>query len=194
MNSNIIDNIIKDVESNADYILQITDKTVKSYTQDLDSIMQGVYDNVISVDNAPSSTLEKYFLELSNCVYFVAERAEKVGIYDGVSKATAREAYNSAYMDSQSFIQPSGGKKPTVAESTAKAETESLHETMVNEIYSRAYRIIKAKIDAAQTMISTISKILSKRMSENQFSIVNNNTRQILNEEVSFKGPDLAPF
>ena len=182
--NNYIDTVVKSVESDTEYILEIIDKTVSSYTQDLDSIMKDVYDNVISVDNPPIDVLEKYFLELSNCVYFVAERTEKVGIYDGVSKAAAREVYNSAYLANQLGGQLENNKKPTVAESTAKAESASLHETMVNEVYSRSYKIIKSKVDAAQTMISTLSKVISRRMVENQFNNVNNNGRQILNEEV----------
>jgi len=185
-----IDSAIRNVESDTKYILEIIDKTVYSYTEDLDRIMKEIDVHVISQTNPPIDVLEKYFLELSNCVYFVAERTERVGIYDGVSKAAAREVYNSAYLANQFGGQLENNKKPTVAESTAKAESASIHETMVNEVYNRAYKIIKSKVDAAQTMISTLSKVISRRMAENQFSNVNNNGRQILNEEV----PTWKPF
>ena len=182
----ITDNIIKSIESvevDANSLIEIADKVVLSYTDDLDAIMSGIRENVVGVDNPPVSVLERYFLELSNAIYFVSARVEKVGIYDGVSKAAAQEAYNISYMNSQINGTPNG-KKVTVAESTALAQNSSIYESMVNEIYSRVYKTIKSKIETAQTMVATISKIISKRMSENQFSNLNNSGRRILNEEV----------
>ena len=55
-------------------------------------------------------------------------------------------------------------KKPTVAENQAVADAASIYESCVNSIYERAYKVVKFKIDAAQTMISTLSKMLSRRI------------------------------
>lgn len=176
-----LDSILEETKTNVDYLSTVVDNTVKSYSSYLDTIMTNIYNDVIAVESASTDTIEKYFLELSNALYFVAENVEKVGIYDGVSKASAQQKYNDFYMKHQtSNTGVVGAKKPTVAESTAYAESESLSDTMVNEIYNRSYKILKGKIDAAQTMISTLSKVLSKRMSENQ--LTNMTSRRILNE------------
>ena len=179
-----IDAINETVKKDSEYILEITDTVISTYIGDLNRIMNQINDEIVCKENVPTSVIEKYFLELSNYIYFVVDNVERVGIFDGVSKANAQQAYNSHYMVNQTSGIVGQNKKPTVAESTIYAQDNSLEESMVNEIYSRAYRTIKSKIDAAQTMISTLSKVLSRRMAENQFSIVNNNTRQILNEEV----------
>ena len=171
------------VDENAQYLLDMTTKVVNSYTSHLTGIMNNIYNDIVNQDNPPIEVIEKYFLQLSNAIYFIAENTESVGIFDGVSKAAALQAYNDALMESQSSI-GSNNKKPTVAESTAYAQKASLEDTMINEVYSRAYKMIKSKLDAAQVMTSTLSKVLSKRMAEMQFSNVNNNNRQILNEEV----------
>lgn len=188
LDTKLLDIAMDNVENDTQYLKEVVDKVVTSYTSHLDEVMKKIYNEVILADNVSTEILEKYFLELSNLIYFISENTEKVGMYDGVSKSKAQEAYNRAYMDSQESL-GANGKKPTVAESTALAENATIHESMVNEMYSRAYKIIKAKIDAAQTMVSTLSKVLSRRMAENQFSNVNNNTRQILNEEVSNNTP-----
>ena len=177
--------IIEKVESESVNISDVVESTVKAYTEPLNKVMEGITNDLVNVDNPPISVIEKYFLELSNAIYFVSETTEKVGVFDGVSRALAREIYNNAYVYHQNkTTDDPKAKKPTVGESTAYAESEALENTMVNEIYSRAYKIIKAKVASAETMVSTLSKILSRRMAENQFSGVNNNTRQILNEEV----------
>ena len=60
--------------------------------------------------------------------------------------------------------------KPTVAENQIYAENTTIDENTVSLIYSRAVNIVKAKIDSAKEMIRTISKIISKRQSDEQLS------------------------
>jgi len=183
MDNAIIEAKITEVEENAQYFNEVVGSIVTEQTEALDNIMMEICDNVVNVENPTVETIEKYFLELSNCIYFMNERVEKLGIYDALSKIAYKEAYNNNYMN------PELDKaKPTVAELTAYAEGESINEQVTNEIYSRAYKIIKAKIDSAQTMVSTLSKTLSRRMSEQQLSNMQpvgfSAGRQILNEEM----------
>lgn len=109
-------------------------------------------------------------MALSNCLYFLGENVEKVGLYDDLSKAQAKEKYNTAYMDS---VNPVNGKKVTVAEAQTSAENAATYENMVSTIYARAYKMFRYKIDAAQTMLSSLSKMLSKRMQDQQLSGLN---------------------
>lgn len=143
--------------------------------------MKWIYQSIIQPDvPADSDLLEKAFLELSNCVYFTYENLEHVGIFETLSKATYKEVYNDHYINN---IEKDGEKrnKKTVAELTAIAESNSQYESVLSDIYSSAYTIIKNKIAAAQTMIATISKIMSKRMQENQVSD-NSNRRRLVEE------------
>ena len=119
---------ITTVEENKSNVEKIVDKVVSSYTDSLTQIMMEIDDNIVQVENPSTDVIEKYFLKLTNALYFVAERTERVGIYDDVSKLAFQEAYNLAYLNSQNKNNGvSGAKKPTVAESTAEAETHSWH-------------------------------------------------------------------
>ena len=151
-------------------------KVLDSYTHSLDDIMAEVHDNIVAAEYPPTEVLEKYLLKLSNCIYFISERAEKVGIYDALTKTALKETYNKLYLDSQgSNVGVVGAKKPTVAESTAIAENGSINESVINDLYNRVYKTIKVKIDCANTMISSISKVISRRMSEAQLSYTASN-------------------
>jgi hypothetical protein len=163
-------------------VLTIINDVVSEYSKELDEVMSNIYDNII-MDNYPAiSVIEKYFLELSNCLYVMCEKVEKVGVFDSISKSRAQETYNNKYLEHQSSnIGKTGVKKPTVAESTANAEIGSLYDKTVNDIYSKAYKILKNKISAAETMVTTLSKILSHRIQESQLT-VSQTGRQILNE------------
>ena len=176
-----INTLKTNLEEKSNYFNEVCTAIVTQYAGDLDSLMKWIYQVIIQPDiPADSDSLEKAFLELSNCVYFTYENLEHVGIFETLSKATYKEVYNDHYI---SNIEKDGEKrnKKTVAELTAIAESNSQYESILSDIYSAAYSIIKNKISAAQTMIATLSKIMSKRMQESQSS--DNSGRRRLVEE-----------
>ena len=190
IDTNYLDYCFDETDKNVKYFEDITQKVINSYSESMDIIMNNIYTDIIRQDNPSIEVLEKYFLELSHCIYYMGEKLERLGIYNSMSKSAYKEVYNKAYLGNQ---QKDAEKKnkTTVAENQAVAENASIYEGAVNDIYDRAYKILKNKIDAAQTMVSTLSKSISRKMAENQFSNVNNNSRQILNEEFN---KDWKPF
>ena len=169
-----IETMSKDVED-------IISTVVSEYTADLDEIMHGIERDILQTATPAIYTIEQYFLNLSSCLYFMCERVEKLGVYDSISKSKAQEAYNNSYLK----YQYSNQKKPTVAELTAMSENDSLYDRTVNDLYNKAYKIVKNKVSAAETMINTLSKILSHRIQESQMTTTQTGKR-ILNEEVVF--------
>jgi hypothetical protein len=155
-------------ESNASYYTDISDSLVDAYSSDLDSLMNRIKADCIEVEPS-DKVLESYTMELSNALYFVGQKLEAVGIKDDLSKMASKEIYNESYL---SYLDNGDAKKkPTVAELTALAEADSKYQTVLNSIYSRVYRQIKYKVDAAYEMLSSIRKIISKRMQDNQLSM-----------------------
>jgi len=156
-------------ETEKDYELyaSISDEVIGRYTKPLDDIMKGIYQEIVLVTDPPVLTLEKYHLELSNCLYFMGEKLEKLGAMDYLSKAKYKEVYNQAYLDAQvPNPEVNKEKKKTVAELQAISEESAKTEAVTNDIYSRAYKVLKSRIDAAGTMINTLSKSISRRMNE----------------------------
>ena len=163
-----IEEVVEESEENSVYYTSISDTLVSSYSSDLDDLMNKIKANC--VDQDPSDKLlESYTMELSNALYFVGQKLETVGIKDDLTKMAAKEVYNDAYL--KYLDVGAGGKKPTVAELTALSEDDAKYQTVINSIYSRVYRQLKYKVDAAYEMLSSIRKIISKRMQENQLSM-----------------------
>lgn len=179
-----VDNIFNNVVDNAQYFNNVLDNIVSGYTHELDELLEKIKTELTDVDNPPADVIEHYFLELSNLLYFISCKSEKLGIYDTISKSVYKEAYNNAYMNNT--VKDGNNKnKMTVAELTAIAEQSSLYESTVNDVYSKAYKIVKNKIDAARDVMSTLSKMLSRRMQEQSITDIQPDTgRKILNEEV----------
>lgn len=181
-----LDNSMKATKHNVDEIQKIIDDVVLEYSSDLDDVMRKIYVEIVKDECPAINTIEKYFMELSSCLYFMCEKSEKLGVFDSISKLQAQETYNMKYLEHQhSNDGVVGGKKPTVAESAAVSENASMYDKATNDLYNKAYKIIKAKISAAETMVGTLSKILSHRIQES--NLVSMQTgRKILNEEAIF--------
>ena len=179
-----IDNLMDTTKENVAYINDISDKVVKSYTGLLDDLMRDIYNDVVMKPNASDAVLEQAFLKLTNTLYFMGEKLEKLGLHDDISKAQFKEAYNKAYLEAQTSGALSSNK-PTVAMLTIAAENGSVNETVVNAIYARSYKIFKFKVDSGFEMVKTLAKIISKRMTENQLQDTPNSFKKISNEDVT---------
>lgn len=189
-----VNELMGETQTNVEYFEKITEKVVLSYSGSLDKLMKDIYNDVLMKDQAPLNTLEKYFLELSNCLYYMGDKLEHLGVYDVMSKNAYKEVYNKKYLGLTDIGESK--KKPTVAELTAMAESEAQYEGIVNDVYAKAYKIVKNKVDAATTMLNSISKIISKRMTEMQLNSVTPSGKQILNESYEFPqkiGEYIAP-
>ena len=175
-----IDRVSSEAEENSIYYTSISDKLVSAYSQDLDVLMNRI--RVDCVENEPSDkVLEVYTMELSNALYFVGQKLETVGIKEDLTKLAAKEAYNDAYLDHMDS--GDAKKKPTVAELTALSEADSKYQTVINSIYARVYRQLKYKVDAAYEMLSSIRKIISKRMQDNQLFMARSNGGLVVGKE-----------
>jgi len=165
IDENKVNELLDTTSNNVAYFNKVFSNVTKTYSESLDNLMSDLYVECIKNKNADTKTLEKYFLELANMLYFMAEKLEELGIYDDMSKSAAKEVYSKAYLDNQ-VKEVSGKNKTTIAELQATAELEAQYPLVVNNIYSRAYSTLKNKINSAQDMLSTLRKIISGRQIE----------------------------
>ena len=178
----MMDNLNKEVSA----VEQILTNTVLEYSSELDIVMSNIQKDIIEDEYPAINTIEKYFIELSSVLYSMCEKVERLGVFDSISKSKAQETYNIKYLEHQHSTDGQiGAKKPTIAESQAVSENAAIYDKTVNDIYNKAYKIIKNKIDAAETMVSTLSKVLSHRIQESQMT-GQQLGRRILNEENAF--------
>lgn len=160
-----VNNIINDTASNVESFNNTFLKIAKSYSEPLDNLMSDLYVDCIKNENPDTKTLEKYYLELANLLYFMNEKLEQLGIYDDMSKSSAKEVYSKSYLENQ-VKELNGKNKTTVAELQATAELRAQYPLVVNNLYSRAYTTLKNKISSGQDMLSTLRKIISGRQIE----------------------------
>ena len=181
MESTFLDNLDRDklnekfnnTDDNVMAFQDICVKVVEYYSNDLDDLMSKIKQDVVEVDEVDTNTIERYFLRLTNHLYFMGVQVETLGVYDDLSEISAKEEYNTTFIESQGVAPSDVKSKMTVAERQALAEESAKYGFTVNSIYNRAYKIIKFKIESAQEMVKTLSKVLSKRMAEMQLDMTN---------------------
>ena len=172
-----LDSLIENTNKNVEMFDKTCIEVVKKYSESLDNLMLDLYEECIKPQDVLTPILEKYFIELANLLYFMGEKLEKLGVYADMSKSAAKEVYSKNYLDNQVKENITGKNKTTVAELTAQAELAAQYDFVVNNIYDRAYSIMKYKINAAQDMLSALKKILSGRQAEINYTIYNKNIK-----------------
>lgn len=168
-----VTSLLKNTDSNSEYFTSVTNEVINSYSQDLDHIMNSIRNIIQNSSNIEIDVVEQYILLLSNTLYFIGEKLEVVGIKSDVSKAARQEIYNRAYLenDIEKFDENGKRSKPTKDANIAVAEEKSKYESVVNNIYERTYKVIKFKIDAGYEMLSSLKKIINRRMQEIDLSM-----------------------
>ena len=168
INNKDLNDIDTEIQAMSEDYTSLSNSIIASYTSDLDSLIQSIYFN-IRKDNYSDQDLEKQALDLSATLYFVSVRIEEAGVLEDLSKMLKQEQYNKSYLDTQ-LKAVKDNIKISVAQTQALAEEKSKHHTMMNAIYSHVVKAVKGKIDSAYELLSTMKKIISKRMSDAQLS------------------------
>lgn len=135
----------KDIE---ELIFKIADKA----TADLDLIMQR-YEGWLQ-DNPTDAELEEVALQCTTLLYYAGEQMERVGLNEDIAKGIKMDAYNAHYHKEA---------VGTIADKKASAELATQTETLTHQIYSRAYKMIKYKVEKCEEILNAVKKIISKR-------------------------------
>lgn len=153
------------VEDNSIQLDIIVNQIISPYLNDLDKYVMFIRDCLKDGEKPPTtSELEDFCMNLSSLIYFASGICENLGVRDDISKAIYKETYNEIR---------SNLDKGTIADKDSIAELQSREEQIISICYTRSYKIMKAKVDAAQEMLSSCKKCLSHRMQEEQLVHIN---------------------
>ncbi len=159
--------LLDKVEDNSAELDATINDIIERYSGELDEYISFFMGILINDEHPPTDAeLDDFALRLSSLIYFTSVGAEQMGIRDDLSSSAYKEAYNVARS-----MQKSG----TVADKNAQAELDAMAEKVVSIVYSKAYRILKAKVESAQEVLSSVKKVMSRRMTETELSRMQTN-------------------
>jgi len=146
------------VENHSDVLCHIVDEIIEPYCRDLDRYVLFIKECLHDGETPPTNDeLDDFCMNLSTLIYFAGGMCEQLGIRDDISKAVYREVYN----DARSAL-----SEGTIADKDSIAELQAQQEQITSVCYNRAYRIVKAKVDAAQELLASCKKVLTRRTQE----------------------------
>ena len=164
-----IDTIRTKIEDNSKQIDRIVFDIIDPYSKDLDKYVLFIKDCLKDGENPPTDAeLDDFCLNLSTYIYFAGGMCEQLGIRDDIAKAVYKEMYHTAR---------SSQEKGTVADKDSLAELASQEEAIVSSAYTRAYKMLKSKVENAQELLSSCKKVLSRRISEQELTRIGGSGR-----------------
>lgn len=152
---------ISTVNDQSAVIKTIVDEVVKRHSRELDEFVDNIKLTLERIKNGTISNFSDRSLEINSIklpvlMYFAGEGLEYLGCESDVAKAKKLEEYNNILMTAQG----------TIPNRQALAENATFYLGMVDAVYSRAYKQLKAKLEQADKIFSALKKVLSKRMLE----------------------------
>ena len=154
------------IEEDSKQVSEIINTIIKPYCKDLDKYILFIKDCLADGTNPPTDEeLEDFCMNLSTYIYFAGGMVEQLGIRDDVSKAVYKEMYHTKRSELD---------KGTVADKDSLAELASQEEYITNVCFNRAYKIMKAKVENAQELLSSVKKVLSRRCAEMELTRLQN--------------------
>jgi hypothetical protein len=155
---NAVSAIETKVEDHSSILSDIVNDIIEPYCKDLDRYVLFIKDCLRDGESPPTNDeLDDFCMNLSTLIYFAGGMCEQLGIRDDISKAVYREVYN----DARSAL-----SEGTIADKDSIAELQAQQEQITSVCYNRAYRIVKAKVDAAQELLASCKKVLTRRCQE----------------------------
>lgn len=139
----------------------IVDRIVSNYCSPLDSLMKDISRLLNNAVRPSDEELDAWSCKLASALYFAGEGVETIGVKQDIAKAYKMEKYNNAYDETDG----------TISDKTAYAELKSQEEYLMHIIYTRAYKKASQKLEAGNEMLSSIKKVISRRMGAFNLSI-----------------------
>lgn len=152
------------INADAAKLDEIVNDIIYPYTHDLDEYIDFVKGILKDGENPPTEQeLDDFCMNISVFIYYASAMQERLGIKDDIARALYKEVYHST-RDKLN--------EGTIADKDSIAELASQQEALVSNLYKRAYSITKAKVAAAQEILSSCKKIMSRRISEMEITRV----------------------
>lgn len=159
----VIHEVMNKVEKNSAKVEKLVDELVDKYCHQLDELVSMFKEILHDKDNPiTEDELDEICLKLPTYLYFIGEAQERFGVKEDIAKSVKMELYNEIHQRT----------KGTIADKQAASEAATLEEDIVYQAYKRSYKRIKQKLEAAYELLSSIKKVISRRMGEAELSNV----------------------
>lgn len=149
------------VETDSATLKRVVDQLTKKYCKELDNAIDEISDLLQDKSQLTVDQLNYYISYLPILMYYCGNGIEELGIEGDTAKVTRQEAFNSAYLEVT---------EKTVQGKTSAAQQMVLSEQLIENAFLRAYKKCKSRLEMANTLHSSLKKVLQWKISELEVS------------------------
>lgn len=147
----------REVEVSSETLLKVVDQLTKKYCKDLDAAIDEISDLLKNRDELHVDDINYYIAYLPILMYYAGNAVEDLGIEGDTAKVVRQEAFNNAYLEVE---------EKTVQAKTSAAQQLVISEQLIENAFARAYKKAKSRIEVANTLHSSLKKVLQWKISE----------------------------
>lgn len=152
---------VRPVSEQWEIIDEIISEIVADSISDLDEYLSRIQSAFTGdSSNLSNEDLETIIFEIPLRLYWATDNMEIIGVKEDIAKIIKSDKYRAILMET-------GG---TSQVKQSSAETACYQESLINIIYSNAYKLVKIKCDMAFELMQSAKKIFNKRISEIELS------------------------
>ncbi len=154
--------LMTSLEATSDMMSEIATKLSNDCTSALDDYVRYVSESLGQPQSISNDLLDEFILNLPVYIYYASSAVESLGIKEDVSLISKKRRISEV---TDNLIRNKIGGT-TAAARNATAEAICTKDTLVNDIYSAAYKSAKAKVTYAYEILASCKKVLSRRIEE----------------------------
>jgi len=164
MDQEVFDNECRKLARDSVFIKKAVDALVEKHGQDLDEFVLKVRDLLQLVKQAKmeeydDESLQMQIIKLPTLLYLAGNGLEDIGAESELAVYNKKETYNK-------IIQGLDTSSYTITDKKAAAERGSETEEMLKNIYDRAYKKLKGKLDHAIKLLESLKKVADFRIAK----------------------------
>lgn len=154
-----------DIDKDSEFVKAIVNKIVTKHSAELDEFVNIVRDylqllkNTETMSTYDDEDLAMQILKLPTLLYFAGDGLEDIGAESEIAEYRRKELYNK-------IIEELDTSHYTIPDKKAKAERATETESMMKEVYDRAYKKLKSKIDHSIKLLESMKKVADLRIAK----------------------------
>lgn len=149
-----LEGVLQRVAANGEEVDNLVYEIVDKYCEQVDYLINRMQQILDQHSDMSDEQINFFIMQIPVKLYYTTTAAEALGIREDVSKLLYKEKFNTQRKEATG----------TVSDKDAAAALHSNPEALAAVVYTRASRMVKAKLDMAYEMLNALKKVLSHRI------------------------------
>lgn len=147
------------INSSSEICNEILNLLVNECVKDLDAYICQISTNFNDILKINNVVLDNFILNIPMLIYYTHSKLEQLGLKHDLSAVERKRRVSDIIAKNEMNLKNKSEKQ-------LEADLQTIDIAILEDIYDRAYKIVKSKIDTAYELLASCKKIMSRRIEE----------------------------